>query len=83
MRILCDRDGEPMAVLLKALGYTRSKFELALERMKNSDFHLLNADRIIAELQSIFDMLSFNKARILLTYWDWFVLKSGPYAPHN
>ena len=25
---------------------------------------------------------SFNKARMLLTYWDWFVLKTGPYAPN-
>ena len=83
LRILSDRDGEPLTVILKALGYPRGKFEASMEKLKNSEFHLLNTGRNVSELQSIFDMLSFNKARILLTYWDWFVLKSGPYAPHN
>jgi uncharacterized protein (DUF2336 family) len=83
LRILSDRDGEPMAVILKALGYSRGKFEASMERLKTSEYQLLRAERNVSELQSIFDMLSFNKARILLTYWDWFVQKSGPYAPHN
>ena len=83
LRILSDRDGEPIAVIMKAMGYTRALFGEALERLQKSDYQLLRADRKLAELQSIFDSLSFNKARILLTYWDWFIRKSGPYAPHH
>ena len=39
----------------------------------------LRQDRKVEELQSLFDTLSFNKARVLLTYWDWAVSQSGPY----
>jgi hypothetical protein len=83
LRILSDREGEPLAVLLKALGYPRGKLEETLESIRHPDAGLLRADRNKEELPAIFDGLSFNKARILLTYWDWFVRKSGPYAPHN
>jgi hypothetical protein len=44
---------------------------------------IIRPGRVIEELQNVFDSLSFNKARILLTYWDWYVRKSGPYAPRN
>jgi hypothetical protein len=83
LRILSDREGEPLTVLMKALGYPRTKFVDALLGLRNSESGMLRADRNPEELQAIFDSLSFNKARILLTYWDWFVRKAGPYAPHN
>jgi hypothetical protein len=82
-RILADPHGEPVSVLLKALGYPRAKLAESMERFKHSDCQILRPGRNIAELESIFDTLSFTKARILLTYWDWFVQKSGPYAPQN
>jgi uncharacterized protein (DUF2336 family) len=83
LRILSDREGEPMTVLLKVLGCTRARFEEAMTRLRHSDSGLIRAERNLEELQAIFDGLSFNKARILLTYWDWFVRKAGPYSPHN
>ncbi|MCB1431109.1 MAG: DUF2336 domain-containing protein, partial [Alphaproteobacteria bacterium] len=83
LRILSDREGEPIAVLLKALGYPRSRFEEVLDNLRGPDAGILRPDRKPDELQAVFDSLSFNKARILLTYWDWFVRKAGPYAPHN
>jgi hypothetical protein len=83
LRILSDREGEPITVLFKALGYPRSKFEEALARLRHADSGVLRPDRNPEEMQAIFDGLSFNKARILLTYWDWFVRKAGPYSPHN
>lgn len=83
LRILADRDGEPLAVVMKAVGYPRAKFGEALEALQKGEVQSLRADRKLEELQSIFDTLSFNKARILLTYWDWFISKSGPYAPHH
>jgi uncharacterized protein (DUF2336 family) len=82
-RVLGDAEGEPLTVALKAMGYPRSSFKPAIEKLQTSTTGTLRAERNIAELESIFDSLSFNKARILLTYWDWFVTKSGPYAPHN
>ncbi len=83
LRILADPDGEPVTVILKALGYPRGKFAESMERFRHPDCQILRTDRNITELESLFDTLSFNKARILLTYWDWFVQKSGPYAPHH
>jgi hypothetical protein len=56
---------------------------VTIGRLKQSDCGLIREDRPTDDLQSIFDTLSFNKARILLTYWDWYAQKSGPYAPHN
>jgi hypothetical protein len=83
LRILSDRDGEPITVLLKALGYPRTRFEEVLASLRQPETAILRPDRKTEELQAVFDSLSFNKARILLTYWDWFVRKAGPYAPHN
>ena len=83
LRILSDREGEPLAVLLKAMGYPRGKLEDMIAKLCHPDAGLLRADRNPEELPAIFDGLSFNKARILLTYWDWFIRKAGPYAPHN
>jgi uncharacterized protein (DUF2336 family) len=80
-RILSDREGEALAVALKAAGLQRGKLPDALAALKSPDSGVLRPDRNVSELESIFDTLSFNKARILLTYWDWFVLKKGPYAP--
>jgi hypothetical protein len=83
LRAVADRDGEPLAVILKALGYPRGKFGDALAKLQKSEVQLVDPNRKLEDLQRIFETLSFNKARILLTYWDWFMRKSGPYAPHN
>jgi uncharacterized protein (DUF2336 family) len=83
LRILSDREGEPLAVLMKALGYPRTRFGEALDQLQKGEVQAIRPDRKLEELQGIFDTLSFNKARILLTYWDWFICKSGPYAPHH
>ena len=80
-RILSDPHGEPAAVLLKALGISRGRFIEAMDRLRAS-----NAQpdvRHPQELQSVFDGLSFNKARVLLSYWDWATRKAGPYAPRS
>jgi uncharacterized protein (DUF2336 family) len=83
MRILSDRDGEPLAIVMKALGTGRARFAEILATLKRSDHATLSPNRENSELQNIFDSMSFNKARILLTYWDWAVQKSGPYAASN
>jgi hypothetical protein len=83
MRIISDRNGEPLSVVLKAIGMNRARFEQVVESLKASDFGILRTDRQTVELQNVFDSMSFNKARVLLTYWDWAILRSGPYAPHN
>ena len=82
-RIISDAMGEPLSIALKAIGTNRARFGEIIEILKNSDFGVIAAERNTAELQNIFDSMSFNKARVLLTYWDWAVLKSGPYAPAN
>jgi hypothetical protein len=80
-RILSDSLGEPAVILLKAAGSTRNDFAAHLETMRHSDFATISVDRNSDELTALFDSMSFNKARILLTYWDWATRKSGPYAP--
>ena len=83
LRIVSDRDGEPLAIMFKAMGTNRGRFGEIAELLKKSDFGIIRGDRDTEELQSVFDSMSFNKARVLLTYWDWAALKSGPYAPAN
>jgi Uncharacterised protein conserved in bacteria (DUF2336) len=82
-RILADTQGEPMAALLKVIGVGRSDIAEAFEILQTTSPPLIDPARVVEELQSTFDSLSFNKARILLTYWDWATLKTGPYAPLN
>jgi uncharacterized protein (DUF2336 family) len=82
-RIIADANGEPLTIALKAIGTNRVRFGEIIDILKASDFGIIASARSTAELQNIFDSMSFNKARVLLTYWDWAVLKSGPYAPAN
>lgn len=80
-RILLDREGEALVVMLKAAGYPRSSVGDLLPALKRGEIALINPERDVTELQSMFDTLSLNKARILITYWNWAVRKAGPYAP--
>jgi hypothetical protein len=80
LRIVHDPDGEPLTIALKVLGLSRAKFADGVVTLQQSANSTLRKDRNAAELQSIFDSMSFNKARVLLTYWDWLALKSGPYT---
>jgi uncharacterized protein (DUF2336 family) len=82
-RILADLQGEAIVVMLKAAAYPRSSMAGLLKRLQDAELPLISRDRDISELQSMFETLSFNKARILLTYWDWAQGKTGPYAPVN
>jgi uncharacterized protein (DUF2336 family) len=81
-RILGDPYGEPAAVLFKALGLSRGRFAEAMESLRSGSGQEAD-ERDSGELQAVFDALSFNKARMLLGYWDWFTRKTGPYAPRS
>lgn len=80
-RILGDLQGDALVIMLKAAGYPRSAVTGLLKHMQDADMPLVTRDRDISELQTMFETMSFNKARILLTYWDWAQGKTGPYAP--
>jgi len=79
-RIIADPDGEPLTVVLKTMGQTRAQFSQGIKKCASSSKSMLRSDRDLSELQVMFDSLSFNKARTLLTYWDWAVEKTGPYT---
>jgi hypothetical protein len=79
-RIIADREGEPITVVLKTLGVSRARFAEIIDILRQEPQPVLPSDRNISDLQSIFDSLSFNKARMLLTYWDWASQHSGPYS---
>ena len=79
-RILADAQGEPLMALLKVVGVPRSELEKNMSYLVQGAKPLIDPSRNLDEVQSVFDQLSFNKARILLTYWDWASHKSGPYA---
>ncbi len=78
-RIFADSDGEALVVLLKALGLGRSRIDDALDRIR-AGTGLISEGRMQEELKAMFDALSFTKARVLLTYWDWFTRRVGPYS---
>jgi hypothetical protein len=80
-RIISDSLGEPLIALLKSLGYLRADLDELILSLQRSDNGTINPNRERSELTGLFDTLSFNKARILLTYWDWATLRTGPYAP--
>ncbi|MGB8953311.1 MAG: DUF2336 domain-containing protein, partial [Candidatus Aminicenantales bacterium] len=82
-KILSDLQGDALVVMLKAAVYPRSSMLGLLKRMQSADLPLISRERDLTELQSMFETLSFNKARILLTYWDWAQSKTGPYAAHH
>ena len=80
-KILSDHQGEPLAILFKAAGCSRADFAGHLRGLAHNALEPQAATQKLEELQILFDTLSFNKARILLTYWDWATRKAGPYAP--
>jgi uncharacterized protein (DUF2336 family) len=77
-RILDDPHGEPAAVLFKVMGLSRPRFVEATERLRGDGRF---ADVSAEDLQNVYDSFSFTKARVLLTYWDWFIRRAGPYGP--
>ena len=68
-RIAGDAGGEAMAVALKAGRLSRALFADIVARRPDAE-----------ALKAIFETLSFNKARVLLTYWGWAAKRTGPYA---
>jgi uncharacterized protein (DUF2336 family) len=71
-KIVADSGKEPLTVAMKAAGLSRSQFDVLISRLIGKDDS--------ESLRRIFDQLSFNKARVLLTYWDWAATNTGPYA---
>ena len=82
-RIFADRQGEALMALLKVAGVSRADLSANLPRLAGGDHALIFDSRNPEELQAVFDQLSFTKARILLTYWDWAATHSGPYATQH
>jgi uncharacterized protein (DUF2336 family) len=68
-RIVGDVGGEALAVALKAARLSRSQFVDIVAKRPDAE-----------ALKALFETLSFNKARVLLTYWDWATKRTGPYA---
>jgi len=79
-RIISDPSGEPLAVILKALGYSRAVFPQIIARVISSPATALDSGRDGEELQILFEALSTAKAWMLLLYWNWAAKKAGPYA---
>jgi uncharacterized protein (DUF2336 family) len=75
--ILADKGGEPLTIALKAAGMSRKEFAACLEQLKAGRAVQLPRDRDVAELQRLYDSLSYNKAKVLLTYWSWGFGKSS------
>ena len=78
-----ERNSQILSEIVDIKSEQASMQRQIIEILKASDFGIIASTRSTVELQNIFDSMSFNKARVLLTYWDWAVMKSGPYAPAN
>ena len=75
-----DAGGEPLAVVFKAMAQSRLAMAQALNRWVASPSCAIKGENRIVELHALFDSLSFNKARMLLSYWDWASREAGPYT---
>ena len=75
-RISRDEGGEAHVVVCKALGASRFAFADICQRQIEAGA----PPESVEALQILFDTLSFNQARMALTYWDWFSNRLGPYA---
>lgn len=82
LRILRDEGGEALAVLSKAHGLTSSEFATLLESLRT---HHASARWAFLQqpqpVMALHDALGINRARVILLYWQWQDLRTGPYAP--
>jgi hypothetical protein len=76
-RIAGDLGGEPLAAACKVAGASRFSFQSAAASWRS--LRPIEGDDV-ADLQIIFDKLSFKQARMALTYWNWQTSDSGPYT---
>ncbi|MGI9414723.1 MAG: DUF2336 domain-containing protein [Hyphomicrobiales bacterium] len=75
-RIADDEGGEAHVVVCKALGASRFAFADVCQKQIAAGAPPASVEA----LQILFDTLSFNQARMALTYWDWHTNRLGPYA---
>ncbi len=78
-KIVNDTGGEPITVVFKCLAQSRLTMAQALERWVASDKCPIKGEKRMVELHAQFDGMSFNKARMLLAYWDWAARETGPF----
>lgn len=78
--IVNDKGGEPIAVVFKSLAQSRLTMAEALKRWAVAGRFGIASNERIVELHAMFDGLSYNKARMLLAYWDWASRDAGPYT---
>lgn len=80
-RILRDRGGEALLVLLKARGATPAAFRHVLETLHER--RIARRWTFVHEVERMGDLfarISRNRARMALLYWDWHARAIGPYA---
>ncbi len=78
-RVVNDAGGEPITVVFKCLAQSRLVMAQALKRWVESDKCPIEGENRMVELHAQFDGMSFNKARMLLSYWDWAGREAGPF----
>lgn len=78
-RIVNDAGGEPITVVFKCLAQSRLVMAQALQRWVESAKCPIAGENRMVELHAQFDGMSFNKARMLLAYWDWAGRETGPF----
>jgi hypothetical protein len=78
--IVNDTGGEPITAVFKSLAQSRLAMAEALKRWAGAGRFGITSNERIVELHATFDGLSYNKARMLLAYWDWASRDAGPYT---
>jgi hypothetical protein len=79
-RIVDDPGGEPLTVAFKCLAQSRMTMARAIQRWIKSDLCKISGEERLVELHAQFDSMSFNKARMLIAYWDWASREAGPFT---
>lgn len=78
-KIVNDTGGEPITVAFKCMAQSRLVMAQALQRWLESAKCQINGENRLVELHAQFDGMSFSKARMLLSYWDWAIRETGPF----
>jgi len=85
-KIMGDPGGEPVAILCKAAGLTRSSLQTLWRSMRRPE---TTADGAVhpdwSRVQLTYEMLAVDRAQTVLRYWNWSLIRSDadPAARHS
>jgi uncharacterized protein (DUF2336 family) len=78
LRILADPGGEAVAVLAKAVGLKRARFEALWSLVRPKTETALERDAAWRHAEMVYDLLANANAQTVLRYWNWGISADPP-----